>query len=566
MASKDMDQFQVVGPDDPLVVGAGEDVILPCSLKPNISAVDMRVEWFRLHTSDSLVHLYDSGDESKDQIQSYRGRTSLFKEELQKGNASLKLSRVKTTDEGEYRCVVRSENWFDDVLFSVSVAAVGTYPVISMESYSIGKGLSLLCEIKGWNPEPEVVWLDNDGNLLPDEDTETLRDTESFHIKKHVTVQDSNTNRFFCRAILRDHMKEAEIVISTDVILDPDTAHPNLILSDDGKEVTHGDTPQDLPDNPKRITNWYRMKAVCVFLHFTFLSRSDRLQVVGPDGPLVVGAGEDVILPCSLKPNISAVDMTVQWFRVYTSDSLVHLYDSGAERKDLIQSYRGRTSLFKEELQKGNTSLKLSRVKVSDEGEYRCVVQSENWIDDISFSVSVAAVGTYPVISMESYSIGKGLSLLCEIKGWNPEPEVVWLDNDGNPLPDEDTETLSDPERFHVKKRVTVQDSNTNRFYCRAILRDHMKEAEIVISRRFYYEVQVRGKSKWDLGVATESINRKENIKLSPKNGFWTVWLRNGNEINQFVFLQGWDSLLRLQNISLYTVGSSGVNWSPNVF
>ncbi|KAM4556188.1 E3 ubiquitin-protein ligase TRIM21-like [Fundulus diaphanus] len=47
---------------------------------------------------------------------------------------------------------------------------------------------------------------------------------------------------------------------------------------------------------------------------------------------------------------------------------------------------------------------------------------------------------------------------------------------------------------------------------------------------RFYFEVQVKGKTKWDLGVARESVDRKRNITLSPQNGFWTVWLRNGNE------------------------------------
>ncbi|XP_063325184.1 E3 ubiquitin-protein ligase TRIM21-like isoform X1 [Pelmatolapia mariae] len=49
-------------------------------------------------------------------------------------------------------------------------------------------------------------------------------------------------------------------------------------------------------------------------------------------------------------------------------------------------------------------------------------------------------------------------------------------------------------------------------------------------SGRFYFEVQVKGKTKWTLGVATESINRKGQITASPQDGFWTVWLRNGNE------------------------------------
>uniref|UniRef100_A0A087YK03 Bloodthirsty-related gene family, member 2 n=1 Tax=Poecilia formosa TaxID=48698 RepID=A0A087YK03_POEFO len=54
-------------------------------------------------------------------------------------------------------------------------------------------------------------------------------------------------------------------------------------------------------------------------------------------------------------------------------------------------------------------------------------------------------------------------------------------------------------------------------------------------SGRFYFEVQVKGKTDWTLGVARESISRKGKITLSPQNGFWTVWLRNGNEYKALV-------------------------------
>ncbi|XP_068579488.1 E3 ubiquitin-protein ligase TRIM39-like isoform X1 [Cebidichthys violaceus] len=48
-------------------------------------------------------------------------------------------------------------------------------------------------------------------------------------------------------------------------------------------------------------------------------------------------------------------------------------------------------------------------------------------------------------------------------------------------------------------------------------------------SGRFYYEVQVKEKTEWSLGVARESINRKGENTESPENGYWTICL-NENE------------------------------------
>ncbi|KAA0723191.1 Zinc-binding protein A33 [Triplophysa tibetana] len=47
---------------------------------------------------------------------------------------------------------------------------------------------------------------------------------------------------------------------------------------------------------------------------------------------------------------------------------------------------------------------------------------------------------------------------------------------------------------------------------------------------RFYFEVQVGDKPEWDMGVARDSVNKKGKITVSPDNGFWTIWLRNGNK------------------------------------
>ncbi|XP_048059615.1 erythroid membrane-associated protein-like [Megalobrama amblycephala] len=90
-------------------------------------------------------------------------------------------------------------------------------------------------------------------------------------------------------------------------------------------------------------------------------------------------------------------------------------------------------------------------------------------------------------------------------------PELI-LSDDGKQVRDGDIrqEVPDNPERFNNSVSVLGKEGFS--------------------SGRFYFEVQVKGKTAWTLGVARESINRKGDIILTPTNGFWTVWLRNENE------------------------------------
>ncbi|XP_055084959.1 zinc finger protein RFP [Periophthalmus magnuspinnatus] len=49
-------------------------------------------------------------------------------------------------------------------------------------------------------------------------------------------------------------------------------------------------------------------------------------------------------------------------------------------------------------------------------------------------------------------------------------------------------------------------------------------------SRRHYWEVEVGGKTAWDVGVARGSVSRTGMVTLSPDDGYWTVCLRRGRE------------------------------------
>lgn len=50
---------------------------------------------------------------------------------------------------------------------------------------------------------------------------------------------------------------------------------------------------------------------------------------------------------------------------------------------------------------------------------------------------------------------------------------------------------------------------------------------EPISSGKHYWEVEVNGKTDWDLGVARQSVNRKGRIDYTPNNGFWFLSLRD---------------------------------------
>ncbi|GCC21100.1 hypothetical protein chiPu_0019567 [Chiloscyllium punctatum] len=49
-------------------------------------------------------------------------------------------------------------------------------------------------------------------------------------------------------------------------------------------------------------------------------------------------------------------------------------------------------------------------------------------------------------------------------------------------------------------------------------------------SGKHYWEVEVREKTVWALGVTEASSSRKGGIKLGPEYGYWTVWLQSENK------------------------------------
>ncbi|XP_050925621.1 butyrophilin-like protein 10, partial [Lates calcarifer] len=170
-------QSQLIGPSQPIVATVGDDVILPCHLDPAEDVGTMILEWTRPDLKPIYVHMRRAGQDLVDKHPSYKGRTSLFINELKHGNISLKLSKVKLSDGGTYHCFIPKLDKRSSVELVVASGAASS-PVISLSGTDSNRGAVVLeCESKGWYPEPEVLWLDGEGNLLSAGPTET-RETE----------------------------------------------------------------------------------------------------------------------------------------------------------------------------------------------------------------------------------------------------------------------------------------------------------------------------------------------------------------------------------------------------
>uniref|UniRef100_A0AAQ6IU51 Immunoglobulin V-set domain-containing protein n=1 Tax=Anabas testudineus TaxID=64144 RepID=A0AAQ6IU51_ANATE len=76
-----------------------ENCILPCSFQNG--AV---IHWIQVAELLPVHSYYYNQDQLTDQDQHFRNRTSLFKDQISMGNASLQLTGVKVQDQGRYRC------------------------------------------------------------------------------------------------------------------------------------------------------------------------------------------------------------------------------------------------------------------------------------------------------------------------------------------------------------------------------------------------------------------------------------------------------------------------------
>uniref|UniRef100_A0A665X5U7 Ig-like domain-containing protein n=1 Tax=Echeneis naucrates TaxID=173247 RepID=A0A665X5U7_ECHNA len=157
-----------------------ESCILPCSFQVG---TDVLIHWIHVTAEDVQTHsYYYNTDQLAHQHQHFKGRTSMFKDQISRGNASLQLAEVKIQDQGRYKCYTKTSI----VPFTAPVERVKLEPVEN----------KITCSSEMIYPEPELTWSTSPpSNMTADMKTEVQRTEELlYNISSSLILSDPNVN------------------------------------------------------------------------------------------------------------------------------------------------------------------------------------------------------------------------------------------------------------------------------------------------------------------------------------------------------------------------------------
>nr|XP_038035123.1 butyrophilin subfamily 3 member A2-like isoform X1 [Anas platyrhynchos] len=213
-------QFKIIPPDNPVIGVIGKGVTLPCQLEAKTTPERLFVQWIFIGKSQRIVVTTYDGKNKQNPIsedETYQGRTNFFQTEFNKGNMSLHLKNVMLSDEGKYTCNIFLENWYDEVVVDLNVAAKGDDTSIFLDGH-VGQGIGLTCKSQGWFPEPEVVWLDSKGQTRKEKVITQRTKTSSgiFDVVTSMNLEPGSDKEVSCRIVnnLLNTVCESRVLIS----------------------------------------------------------------------------------------------------------------------------------------------------------------------------------------------------------------------------------------------------------------------------------------------------------------------------------------------------------------
>uniref|UniRef100_A0A803YFM1 Ig-like domain-containing protein n=1 Tax=Meleagris gallopavo TaxID=9103 RepID=A0A803YFM1_MELGA len=198
-------QLRIIPSYEPVLGVVGKEVVLPCQLEAKAISEGVLVQWTLIGNSlNTEVTTYD-GKNAQNPVKenkAYLGRTNFFQSEINKGNLSLQLKNVVVSDKGKYICSVSLENWYDEVVVDLDVAAQGNESAVHLDGY-VDQGIGLTCKSHGWFPQPEVIWLDSKGQIRKEKVVTQNLQTSSglFDVVSSMTLEPGSDMEVSCRIV-----------------------------------------------------------------------------------------------------------------------------------------------------------------------------------------------------------------------------------------------------------------------------------------------------------------------------------------------------------------------------
>uniref|UniRef100_A0A673K9F7 Ig-like domain-containing protein n=1 Tax=Sinocyclocheilus rhinocerous TaxID=307959 RepID=A0A673K9F7_9TELE len=188
--------------------------------------------------------------------------------------------------------------------------------------------------------------------------------------------------------------------------------------------------------------------------------------------PIVAHVGSTVILPCWISPPENAEALEIG--TVFSNPVL--LYNHGKLQDVQEEPYRNRTSLALRSdqsggLKDGDVSLRLEKLRVQDDGSFRCYVSGESAYDSREVVLKITALGSAPVLFPKPLDDGR-VNISCRSRGWYPEPSVSWTSDDGRAFrPGGSSHSRGADEMFSVHSWTAVSLSDAQLVSCSVSLR-----------------------------------------------------------------------------------------------
>ncbi|XP_016329381.1 uncharacterized protein LOC107678576 [Sinocyclocheilus anshuiensis] len=134
------------------------------------------------------------------------------------------------------------------------------------------------------------------------------------------------------------------------------------------------------------------------------IQHAERVIVTAEDQIVFARVGEDVVLNCMVDSHIPPQRIDeVSWKKVDKKPDivLVLLFQNGSIFPESSHKrYRGRAEFFRQEIPKGNFSLRLKNVQTADKGEYMCEVHTDNSVSSATVEIGRLGMSALHIITL----------------------------------------------------------------------------------------------------------------------------------------------------------------------